>query len=73
MVAKLINGKIGGTVTMPVKIYFETMASGMAAKLDPKYRIRNNHAFNLGKSSGIGSSNRYLTEKFGYIGLSRKK
>ena len=58
---------------MTVKIFFETMTSGMAAKLDPKYRIANNSAQSLGKSSGIGPGTRYLGEKFGYIGLSRKK
>jgi hypothetical protein len=58
---------------MNVKIYFESMTSGMAARLDPRYRIVNNCAQNFGKSSGIGPGTKYLTEKFGYIGLSRKK
>jgi hypothetical protein len=58
---------------MTLKIYFESMTSGMAAKLDPKFRIVNNGAQNFGKSSGIGPATKYLTEKFGYIGLSRKK
>jgi hypothetical protein len=58
---------------MTVKIYFETMASGMAAKLDPRYRITRNCTNNLGKLPGNSSGTRYISEKFGYIGLSRKK
>jgi len=56
-----------------VKIYFETMTSGMAAKLDPKYRIRNSYANNTGKLPGNSLGSRNLLEKFGYIPVSRKR
>lgn len=58
---------------MTVKIYFETMTSGMAAKLDPKYRIRNNGTNNLGKLPANGMNGRTVMDKFGYVPLSRKR
>jgi len=58
---------------MPVKIYFETMTSGMLAKLDPKYRIKHNLTQSLARVSANSSSSRYLSEKFGCVEVGRKK
>ena len=58
---------------MTVKIHFETMTSGMAAKLDPKYRIRNNGTNSLGKLPGNDLNGRNVLEKFGYVPVSRKR
>jgi len=56
-----------------VKLYFETMASGMAAKLDPRYRITNHYARNLGKLAGNKKGGSNLIAQFGYVETSVKK
>lgn len=58
---------------MAVKIYFETMTSGMAARLDPRYRITKSHAGSPGKVPGNGSGSRYLPNRFGYTEVIIKK
>jgi hypothetical protein len=59
-----------------VKIYFETVASGMAAKLDPRYRIIKSHSHGPSKSPGNGSGNsvhKCLLDKFGTSMVSSNK
>ncbi|OGO23079.1 MAG: hypothetical protein A2144_14450 [Chloroflexi bacterium RBG_16_50_9] len=53
---------------MSVKVHFESMTPGMLAKLDTRYRIKNNHPQGANKLHGNGFSNHLqmgLFEKFG--------
>ena len=38
---------------MALQIYFETLASGMHAKLNSRYRIQNNHARIINNSGSV--------------------
>lgn len=39
---------------MTVKIYFESLTSGMKAKLDTRYKANNNYTYNFRKTYGYG-------------------
>ena len=50
---------------MTVRVHFETLASGMKAKLDPRYRDPNNCVHNGRKLGGSGFSAGVLEDSLG--------
>lgn len=58
---------------MTLKLHFETMTSGMAAKLDPRYRNTINYTRNLGKLIGTKQGSINFIEQFRDSEVSNKK
>ena len=50
---------------MNVKIHFETLTSGMRAKLDTRYRPNNDYVINVRKKNGNGTSKSLLDDSVG--------
>ena len=50
---------------MTVRVHFETLASGMKAKLDPMHRDHNNYVHNNRKLYGNGFSASVLEDSLG--------
>ena len=50
---------------MTVKLHFETLALGMKAKLDARYRAQTNYAYTPATLYGNGSSTAFLGDSIG--------
>ena len=50
---------------MTVKIHFETLASGMKARLDAKYRTQHNYEPNIRRSNANGFGTSFLDDAVG--------
>jgi hypothetical protein len=50
---------------MTVKIHFETLTSGMRAKLDTRYRAHNDYVLNVRKMNGNSFSKSLLEDAVG--------
>ena len=50
---------------MNVRMHFETLTSGMRAKLDTRYRVHSDYVINVRKANGNGHSKSLLEDAVG--------